>query len=95
MAIKALIEPRSHPGNLAIRFTELHGDLLADRVQEEIDQVIGDRQPIVEDRKSLPYTDAVIHETQRLANIVPMSIPHTTSCDVHFQDFFIKKVSFH
>lgn len=64
---------------------------IQDRVQEEIDQVIGDRQPIVEDRKSLPYTDAVIHETQRLANIVPMSIPHTTSCDVHFQDFFIRK----
>ncbi|XP_041942129.1 cytochrome P450 2K1-like [Alosa sapidissima] len=64
---------------------------IQDRVQEEIDRVIGGRQPVVEDRKSLPFVDAVIHETQRLANIVPMSIPHTTSCDVHFQGFFIKK----
>ncbi|KAL7849989.1 hypothetical protein SRHO_G00193380 [Serrasalmus rhombeus] len=62
-----------------------------DRVQEEIDQVVGDRQPVVEDRKNLPYTDAVIHEIQRVANIVPMSLPHTTACDVHFQGFFIKK----
>ncbi|KAL2080018.1 hypothetical protein ACEWY4_023811 [Coilia grayii] len=65
--------------------------LIQDRVQGEIDRVIGGRLPAAEDRKSLPYTDAVIHETQRLANIVPMSIPHTTSCDVHFQGYLIKK----
>ncbi|ROK28242.1 Cytochrome P450 2K1 [Anabarilius grahami] len=64
---------------------------IQDRVQEEIDRVIGGRQPVVDDRKKLPYTDAVIHETQRLANIVPMSLPHKTSCDVHFNGYFIKK----
>ncbi|TSK87598.1 Cytochrome P450 2K1 [Bagarius yarrelli] len=62
-----------------------------DCVQEELDRVIGGRQPVVKDRKNLPYTDAVIHEIQRLANIVPMSLPHTTSCDVKFQGYFIKK----
>ncbi|KAK3552972.1 hypothetical protein QTP86_029621 [Hemibagrus guttatus] len=64
---------------------------IQDRVQEEIDSVIGVRQPRVEHRKNLPYTDAVIHETQRIANIVPMSLPHTTTCDIKFQGFFIKK----
>ncbi|XP_073721226.1 cytochrome P450 2K1-like [Misgurnus anguillicaudatus] len=64
---------------------------IQDRVQEEIDRVIGGRQPIVDDRKNLPYTDAVIHEVQRLANIVPMNLPHTTSCDVNFNGYFIKK----
>ncbi|KAK3520223.1 hypothetical protein QTP70_019366, partial [Hemibagrus guttatus] len=64
---------------------------IQDQVQEEIDRVIGHRQAVWEDRKNLPYTNAVIHETQRLANIVPMSLPHTTTCDVKFQGFFIKK----
>ncbi|XP_042168397.1 cytochrome P450 2K1-like [Oncorhynchus tshawytscha] len=60
------------------------------RVREEISRVIGSRQPLAEDRKNLPYTDAVIHETQRLANIAHMAIPHNTSRDVTFQGYFIK-----
>ncbi|KAJ8362800.1 hypothetical protein SKAU_G00116310 [Synaphobranchus kaupii] len=64
---------------------------IQDQVQEELSQVIGEREPRVEDRRNLPYTDAVIHEIQRLANIVPLSLPHTTSCDITFQGHFIKK----
>ncbi|XP_056283493.1 cytochrome P450 2K1-like [Pseudoliparis swirei] len=64
---------------------------IQDRVQEELSRVIGGRQSKMEDRKNLPYTDAVIHETQRLGNIVPMSLPHQTSQDVTFQGHFIEK----
>ncbi|XP_029944992.1 cytochrome P450 2K1-like [Salarias fasciatus] len=64
---------------------------IQDKVQEELSRVVGNRQVRVDDRKNLPYIDAVIHETQRLANIVPMSLPHKTSRDVTFQGFFIKK----
>ncbi|XP_078126607.1 cytochrome P450 2K1-like isoform X1 [Sander vitreus] len=62
-----------------------------DQVQAELSRVVGSRQVRLEDRMNLPYTDAVIHETQRLANIVPMSIPHKTSRDVTFQGYFIKE----
>ncbi|XP_051987311.1 cytochrome P450 2K1-like isoform X2 [Xyrauchen texanus] len=64
---------------------------IQDRVHEEIDRVLAGHEPATEDRKNLPYTDAVIHEIQRLADIVPMNIPHSTSCDVHFNGYFIKK----
>uniref|UniRef100_A0A8C4HVM1 Cytochrome P450 2K1 n=1 Tax=Dicentrarchus labrax TaxID=13489 RepID=A0A8C4HVM1_DICLA len=64
---------------------------IQDQVQEELSRVIGSRQVQVEDRKNLPFTDAVIHETQRLANIVPMAVPHRTSRDITFQGYFIKK----
>ncbi|KAF3850275.1 hypothetical protein F7725_019994 [Dissostichus mawsoni] len=65
---------------------------IQDQVQEELSRVIGSRQAQVEDRKSLPFTDAVIHETQRLGNIAPLALPHKTSQDVTFQGHFIKKV---
>ncbi|XP_054473937.1 cytochrome P450 2K1-like [Anoplopoma fimbria] len=64
---------------------------IQDQVQEEVSRVIGSRQVQVEDRKNLPFTDAVIHETQRLASIAPMAIPHKTSQDTTFQGHFIKK----
>lgn len=65
---------------------------LPDQVREELSSVIGSRQVQLEDRKNLPFTDAVIHETQRLANIVPMSLPHKMSQDITFQGHNIKKV---
>ncbi|XP_076612270.1 cytochrome P450 2K1-like [Chaetodon auriga] len=64
---------------------------IQDQVQEELSRVIGSRQVQVEDRKYLPFTDAVIHESQRMANIGPVALPHRTSQDVTFQGYFIKK----
>lgn len=61
------------------------------RVQEELSMVVGSRQVRAEDRKNLPYTDAVIHESQRLANIAPIAIPHATNKDVTFQGYVIQE----
>ncbi|XP_061893170.1 cytochrome P450 2K1-like isoform X1 [Entelurus aequoreus] len=64
---------------------------IQERVHEELSKVVGSRQIQMEDRKNLPYTDAVIHETQRFGNIAPMAIVHQTSRDVTFRGYFIKK----
>ncbi|XP_045932036.1 cytochrome P450 2K1-like isoform X2 [Micropterus dolomieu] len=64
---------------------------IQDQVQKELSTVVGSRQVRLDDRKNLPYADAVIHETQRLASILPTSIPHKTSRDITFQGYFIKE----
>ncbi|KAF3693289.1 Cytochrome P450 2F3 [Channa argus] len=63
-----------------------------ERMQQEIDTVVGqERCPCMEDRKSLPFTDAVLHEIQRLMDIVPMSLPHYTLQDISFRGYTIPK----
>ncbi|XP_063771198.1 cytochrome P450 2K1-like [Pseudophryne corroboree] len=61
------------------------------KVHEEIDKVIGSAQPRIEHRKTMPYTNAVIHETQRFANILPMNLPRETTRDVIFQGYYLPK----
>ncbi|XP_077174087.1 cytochrome P450 2K4-like [Paroedura picta] len=61
------------------------------KVQEELAKVIGSTQPQIEHRSKLPYTDAVIHEVQRFANILPMNLPHATTADATLKGYFIPK----
>ncbi|XP_051528748.1 cytochrome P450 2J2-like [Myxocyprinus asiaticus] len=61
-------------------------------VQDEIDYVIGKlRHPCLADRGSMPYTDAVIHEIQRVGNILPLIVPRLTSRDTTLSGYIIPK----
>ncbi|ETE58179.1 Cytochrome protein, partial [Ophiophagus hannah] len=62
------------------------------KVQAEIAREIGDFQPRTDHRAKMPYTDAVIHECQRFANIVPSNLPRATTMDITFKGFFIPRV---
>ncbi|XP_029600772.1 cytochrome P450 2K6 isoform X1 [Salmo trutta] len=61
------------------------------KVHEEIDEVISGSTPRIQHRQMMPFTDAVIHETQRFADILPMGLPHETTADISFKGFFIPK----
>uniref|UniRef100_A0A8D0H9Z3 Cytochrome P450 family 2 subfamily J member 2 n=1 Tax=Sphenodon punctatus TaxID=8508 RepID=A0A8D0H9Z3_SPHPU len=75
----------------ALLHMAMHPDI-QERVQAEIDTVIGQsRQPAMDDRDSMPYTNAVIHEVQRFSSIVPLNVPRMTTKDTTLAGFCLPK----
>lgn len=65
---------------------------IQEKVQAEIDSVIGQsRQPTMDDRANMPYTDAVIHEIQRFGNIAPLALPHVTNEELQLEGYTVPK----
>nr|XP_034359483.1 cytochrome P450 2J3-like isoform X2 [Arvicanthis niloticus] len=63
-----------------------------EKVHSEIDRVIGHgRQPSIDDRDSMPYTNAVIHEVLRMGNIVPLNFPREVAADSTLAEFHLPK----
>ncbi|XP_054477198.1 cytochrome P450 2F3-like [Anoplopoma fimbria] len=68
---------------------------IQEKMQKEVDTVIGQScSPSMENRKSLPFSDAVIHEVQRFLDIVPFSLPHFAFQDISFRGYTIPKDTF-
>ncbi|KAM3931017.1 cytochrome P450 2K6-like [Leptodactylus fuscus] len=64
---------------------------IQEKVQEEILSVIGSAQPLYSHRGQMPFTNAVIHEIQRFADIVPLNLGHETTKDVTLKGYFLPK----
>uniref|UniRef100_A0ACB8FP23 Uncharacterized protein n=1 Tax=Sphaerodactylus townsendi TaxID=933632 RepID=A0ACB8FP23_9SAUR len=63
-----------------------------ERVHEEIEEVLGrDKPPTMADQPNMPYTNAVIHELQRWADIIPFPFPYSLHQDVQIDKFVIPK----
>jgi len=73
------------------RYLMMHLDVQR-KVQQEIDDVIGrERLPSMEDRNRMPYTDAVMLESQRMGCVVPVNAPHSCVEDVTIGGYTIPK----
>ncbi|KAM3870253.1 cytochrome P450 2F3-like [Diretmus argenteus] len=65
---------------------------IQERCQQEIDQVLdGKDQASFEDRHDMPYMQAVIHEIQRIADTVPLSVFHCTTKDTELMGYSIPR----
>ena len=72
----------------------MHNVDIQNKMWKEIDNVVGvERLPRLSDRPNLPYCEAVILESLRLGNIVPLSLPHLVTGDVKCQGYKIPKGS--
>ncbi|CAK7300008.1 Cytochrome P450 2S1 [Vulpes lagopus] len=59
-----------------------------ERVREELSRELGaGRAPGLGDRARLPYTDAVLHEAQRLLALVPMGVPRALARTTCFRGY--------
>lgn len=64
-----------------------------EKVQKELDAILDPSQLICyEDRKELPYTNAVVHEIQRFSNIISTGMPRVCVRNTTLLGFPLKKV---
>ncbi|KAH9487255.1 Cytochrome P450 monooxygenase COX2 [Psilocybe cubensis] len=62
------------------------------KAQAELDAVVGShRLPDFGDRKSLPYINAVVKESMRWNQVLPLSIGHMASEDDEYDGYFIPR----
>ncbi|XP_041650585.1 cytochrome P450 2F2-like isoform X1 [Cheilinus undulatus] len=65
---------------------------IQERCQQEIDSVLEGKDRVsFDDRHSMPFMQAVIHEVQRVANTVPLSVFHCTTKDTEVMGYSVPR----
>ncbi|KAG1659626.1 Cytochrome P450 2U1 [Nymphon striatum] len=66
----------------------IHHPKIQEKVQAEIDEVIGkERLPTMEDKRLLPFTTATLQEIERLGSVLPATIPRINDKPVEFKGY--------
>ncbi|NXO27415.1 CP2J6 protein, partial [Cisticola juncidis] len=75
----------------ALLYMVIYPDI-QEKVQKELDAVVGCSHVFCyEDRKRLPYTNAVVHEIQRYSNILLIALPRLSVKDTELLGYHIPK----
>ncbi|XP_060562843.1 cytochrome P450 2C23-like [Ruditapes philippinarum] len=77
---------------VTIRWILLHlirNPHIQDKLNAEVEAVLGKEPPSIEDRKRMPYMQAVMLEGLRISHVVPLSMPHTVEQDTLFRGYLI------
>ncbi|XP_053688047.1 methyl farnesoate epoxidase-like [Sabethes cyaneus] len=68
----------------------MHHPEVVKKIHQELDSVVGRyRLPVLDDRRNLPYLEAVICEIQRISNVAPLAIAHRTLYPVQLGAYVI------
>ena len=60
-------------------------------IQRQLDEVVGNRRPSLDDRPNLPLIQATIFEALRVGNVLPMAVPHLTINDTTLCGYRVPK----
>ncbi|XP_066275691.1 cytochrome P450 2U1-like [Branchiostoma lanceolatum] len=64
---------------------------IQNKVQEELDAVVGESLPTLSHRSQLPYVNACLLEVMRIRPIGPLAVPHATTETVKVRGYSIPK----
>ncbi|KAI8487043.1 cytochrome P450 2 sub U member 1 [Branchiostoma belcheri] len=74
----------------SLLYMTLHPDI-QNKVQQELDAVVGESLPALSHRFQLPYVNACLLEVMRIRPIGPFTIPHATTETVKVREYDIPK----
>ena len=60
-------------------------------IQRQLDEVVGNRRPSLDDRPNLPLVQATILEALRVGNVLPFAVPHRTLKDTTLCGYRVPK----